>query len=615
MAIHFVGQSINAKKAHNMAQSGAWVPLIRGIYVDNDQNLERTIAAHAVRIAHYLYPNAYLSSISAVHRGSKGDGRLFISGRRNHRTKIRGLEIVQNQAPPHPTMAITSIADDLGELSMNISAPPMVFLESFRMRSDHAGAITPDLRNQIGRRVIQEFGSPEAAADAIWALASENGWHREGESAARFLQGGHMRAHVPKKKKSGLELVVAWHKRPIGTLSQYGIEWRWVPKPSSGSTLVRDTVPGKLPAFIESLLPEGWLATILAEKDARDTLRNGRRYTSNISIVPAEAGLDATPGDVLEANLGNFTKEGWFTGRYDAPSLGITQSDLMANLARIVRQPETPRLSGVQIKLPMYLQASGDLVPAFGRPFTHILKPAGSGALDTLPIVEWICLQMAGIAGFDVPASAIIRMPGLMAPALLIERFDIGGPGDCRRLAVEDFCSVLEQPAAAKYDSKIESVAMGLRALSTAPEADLIILFRRALFAWLIGDGNMHLKNLALLKIAEPQARTFKSVRLAPVYGAATTWIFPGREHDRMSLMLNGKDSGLRHRDFMAFAQATGISEEAATEAMLNMSARLTDQSNWPRLFDRLSDLDLADALCQRIMATIHIRTALLKQD
>ena len=33
----------------------------------------------------------------------------------------------------------------------------------------------------------------------------------------------------------------------------------------------------------------------------------------------------------------------------------------------------------------------------------------------------------------------------------------------------------------------------------------------------------MHLKNLALLKIAEPGEKQFRSVRMAPLYDAVTT--------------------------------------------------------------------------------------------
>ncbi len=70
-------------------------------------------------------------------------------------------------------------------------------------------------------------------------------------------------------------------------------------------------------------------------------------------------------------------------------------------------------------------------------------------------------------------------------------------------------------------------MARGLRSLSTDPASDLDILFRRAVFVWLIGDGDMHLKNLAVLKVAEVDAKTFTSVRFAPRNDAVTTRACP----------------------------------------------------------------------------------------
>jgi hypothetical protein len=56
---------------------------------------------------------------------------------------------------------------------------------------------------------------------------------------------------------------------------------------------------------------------------------------------------------------------------------------------------------------------------AQGRPFqpadggqapfelvTHIPKPAGTAGFETLPIVEWLCLELGRVAGFEVPAAA-----------------------------------------------------------------------------------------------------------------------------------------------------------------------------------------------------------------
>jgi serine/threonine-protein kinase HipA len=105
MTIHLVGETIDAKRAHQRAQAGELVQLVRGIYVDHDVDADAAIMNHAIRIAHYLYPHAYLSS--ARRRAACADTRrpALYRGRRNQRTRLRSLEIVQNEAPPHPSTA------------------------------------------------------------------------------------------------------------------------------------------------------------------------------------------------------------------------------------------------------------------------------------------------------------------------------------------------------------------------------------------------------------------------------------------------------------------------------------------------------------------------------
>jgi serine/threonine-protein kinase HipA len=160
-------------------------------------------------------------------------------------------------------------------------------------------------------------------------------------------------------------------------------------------------------------------------------------------------------------------------------------------------------------------------------------------------------------------------MPDRMPPALLVERFDIRtGHNDTRLLALEDMCSVLDLPTSAKYDATMERVARAVRPLSTAPQDDVLTVIKRALFAWLIADGDMHLKNLALLKIAEPNDRQFRIVRMAPLYDAVTTRVFPKLKHDRLALKLNGKDDNLRRADFRALATTAGLKASDAEEAI-----------------------------------------------
>jgi serine/threonine-protein kinase HipA len=147
-----------------------------------------------------------------------------------------------------------------------------------------------------------------------------------------------------------------------------------------------------------------------------------------------------------------------------------------------------------------------------------------------------------------------------MPPALVVERFDIRtSPQDQSMLAMEDMCSVLDLESKDKYTGTIERVARAIRPLSTDADGDLKLLLRRALFAWLIADGDMHLKNMAILKVAHPGEPTFASVRLTPVYDTLTTRVFPRLENDRMALKLNGKDERLRRADFIAVATLAGL--------------------------------------------------------
>ncbi len=575
MTLHFVGETTDKRTAHTRAQAGELVSIAHGVYADAGDDIDAAILGHAIRIAHYLYPRAYLSSATSVLLTPTEDGRIFISGARNQRTRLRTLEIIQNEAPQQPSTSPVIVGDDMGEMNLSASSLRQRFLEAFRMRSEHASAITPAMRTQMADRLVEEFGHPRSAADALFALARDNGWYREGEGAERYLL-ARPAAGDPPANKAALDLIVAWHANSLGHLTHDGFEWRWSQTRKATPPLVRETTPGKLPPFIESLLPEGWLAEVLREKDARQALRQGRRYLSNITVARTPAELKSLPLDVLEGELASFTRNGRFTGAYGGPTRGEFEQTFEENLAQIAARPGTPRLSGVQIKAPMCLTQDGNLLPADARPFTHILKPAGTGAYDVLPVVEWVCLGLGRAAEFDVPAFAIVQMPDDMPPALLVERFDIRRSGDDRRqLALEDFCSVLDLPATAKYDGTIERMARGLRPISTDPAADIEVLFRRALFAWLIADGDMHLKNVALLKTAMPGERVFASVRFAPLYDPVTTRVFPGLHRDRMALKLNGKDDRLTRQDFTTLARTIDLPIARANDIISDMAGRV----------------------------------------
>jgi hypothetical protein len=105
MALYLVGENIAKTRSHYLSATGKLTQLMRGVYVDTTGDIDATILKHAVRIAKYLYPNAYLAAASAILLAPTSDGRLFLSGRRRQRTRLRALEIIQTDAPAHPSVA------------------------------------------------------------------------------------------------------------------------------------------------------------------------------------------------------------------------------------------------------------------------------------------------------------------------------------------------------------------------------------------------------------------------------------------------------------------------------------------------------------------------------
>jgi serine/threonine-protein kinase HipA len=606
MALHLVGVNIDRQTAHARAQAGGLIRIVKGIYVDAETDVSRVVREHALRIAAFLYPNTYLAGITAQIRQPTEDGRLFLSGRRNQRTRIREFEIIQNVAPDAPSTVPVLVEDALGEMTLAMASPKQRFLEAFRRQSELAAAIDTSVRRQMADRLIEEFGSADLAADALWRVARPNRWTAEAEAAEAYLRlpapGG-----LEIVNQANLNLTVAWHGTTIGSLSHDGAEWRWIatqaPNLVAHPPLIRLSRPGNLPPFIDSLLPEGWLAQVLKDRNPREILRSGRRYMSNISIVADAADLGTIPADVLKGRLAHFSVSGLFTGRYRGPASDRLNKSFQENLAQLFASAGTPRLSGVQIKAPMFLEADGTLIAAVDRPFTHILKPAGTNGFEALPVVEWVGMTLAKSIGFEVPEIALIPMPDGLAPALLVERFDIRrSDNDQRLLAMEDFCSILELPADRKYEGTIERMARGLRSLSTQPEDDLKILFQRALFAWFIGDGDMHLKNMALLKMADPGATTFRSVRFAPVYDTVTTRVFPLLANDHMALKLNGKDDRLTPKDFLELARVMELPLQWASGEIAELARNVSAASlelglperlavDWDREVDRIRSI------------------------
>lgn len=62
----------------------------------------------------------------------------------------------------------------------------------------------------------------------------------------------------------------------------------------------------------------------------------------------------------MVTRLEKYRKDGAFIGKYDGPDRGEIEESFERSLAQIYARADTPRLSGVQIKAPMYLNGKDD---------------------------------------------------------------------------------------------------------------------------------------------------------------------------------------------------------------------------------------------------------------
>lgn len=161
----------------------------------------------------------------------------------------------------------------------------------------------------------------------------------------------------------------------------------------------------------------------------------------------------------------------------------------------------------------------------------------------------------------DTPAnhSDIIEPPGIV-----IERFDLSDPGDAsqQKMGV-DFCALLGLSSNQRHDTTIEALADMLREHSTNFEADKEQFLKRTMSSWMLGDGDMHAKNVSMLITKDSDGL---SCRLSPAYDIVSAAGLSGYAV-KMALPVNGTREPTLD-DFVTFAMTKLDIAPAVTLAM-----------------------------------------------
>ncbi|RXZ72281.1 type II toxin-antitoxin system HipA family toxin [Agromyces albus] len=294
---------------------------------------------------------------------------------------------------------------------------------------------------------------------------------------------------------------------------------------------------GALPPFFAGLLPEGHRLSVLrrAVKTSAD---------DELSLLLA-VGEDV-PGDVQVVVEGEAPAD-------PAPLAGADEAGTL-DFSALVDEVDRHAIPGVQRKA----SASMISTPLATRQGRYILKLSPA---EYPLLVQNEAAHLAGAKALKLPVakSALVADRHDVA-GLLVERFDrMPLPdGSWRRLALEDATQVLAVPPASKYSVPAERVVTALASVASAPVVASRNLYLQFVFAWLTGNGDLHAKNVSVIRGAGA------GWTVAPVYDVACTLVYGDTS---MALPIDGRTTRLRARHWQAFADAIGLPERAARSA------------------------------------------------
>lgn len=221
-------------------------------------------------------------------------------------------------------------------------------------------------------------------------------------------------------------------------------------------------------------------------------------------------------------------------------------------------------IQGVQPKLSARLLVQAGRFEIVDRRGDFILKPQ-TLLYRRIPENEDLTMKLAAAAGIEVPTHGLVRSAD-GSWTYFIRRFDRLARG--RKVAVEDFAQLSGRTRETKYDSSMEQVAGVLDRFATFPAVEKLELLVRTLFSFLVGNEDMHLKNLSLV------VRDGR-VQLSPAYDLVNSTIALPGATEELALPLRGKKRRLRRDDLVRYfgEERLGLARGAIDQAVSRLEA------------------------------------------
>ncbi|RZJ86963.1 MAG: type II toxin-antitoxin system HipA family toxin [Chryseobacterium sp.] len=243
-----------------------------------------------------------------------------------------------------------------------------------------------------------------------------------------------------------------------------------------------------------------------------------------------------------------------FFGTKEQPdfSYSLAQMDELA-INVIERSIAVP---GVQPKLSLTMVNSAPddgkngrltVVGALGD--NYIFKPPSSTFAE-MPQNEHLTMRMAEAFGMKTAKSSLIRLKSGEL-SYITKRFDRTDLGEKKHMI--DMFQILE--AFDKYKSSMEKVGKAVGQYSHRSAFDRLYFFELAVFSFLTGNNDMHLKNFSLLLDNGKWS-------LSPAYDLLNVAIVNPDDKEELALTLNGKKKKLGLEQFQYLGSKLDLNEK-----------------------------------------------------
>lgn len=243
-------------------------------------------------------------------------------------------------------------------------------------------------------------------------------------------------------------------------------------------------------------------------------------------------------------------------------------------IQKALNQMSKMAITGTDFKLNVQLSIVDSTFKIVDKNGSFILKPQLT-QYPQVPENEDVTMRMAATAGIEVPLHGMVYAKD-ESLLYFIKRFD--RKGKAGKIHVEDLAQVAGVYSDAKYDYSLEKVAVLLDTYCTFPMVEKMKLFKRVLFSWLIGNENMHLKNLSLI-------HRNNKVELSPAYDLVNTTILKAVPEQESALSIKGLRSDLNWDILMNyFAQdVLGLNDKVILKILKQLISVLPE---WVRLIE-----------------------------